>query len=52
MQSEKNLLELEAGYQMSTDGELVKEQNYLRIDTTELSVAATTDRIIETFDWK
>ena len=38
IRSEQNLIELEDGFQMNSDGKQVQENNYLRIDTTELSV--------------
>ncbi|MEL6718645.1 MAG: AAA family ATPase [Bacteroidota bacterium] len=47
--SDANLLKLEEGYQMNTDGTKIQEQNYLRIDNTNLSAEATADQIIEYF---
>ena len=47
--SDANLLKLEEGYQMNTDGTKIQEQNYLRIDSTNLSASATADKVIEYF---
>lgn len=47
--SDKNLLKLEDGYEMNTDGTKIKEQNYLKIDNANLSAAATAEQIIEHF---
>jgi len=47
--SNANLLKLEEGYQMNTDGTTIKEQNYLRIENTDLSAESTAEQIVEYF---
>ena len=47
--SQKGLIGLEGKYQMSTDGQTIKEPNYLFIDNSNLSAEATADLIIDHF---
>jgi hypothetical protein len=48
-QSKRNLLELDAKYQLSSQGKFDDRSDYLRIDNTELSVADVAERIIANF---
>jgi hypothetical protein len=48
-QSKKQLLELDAGYQLNSKGRFDDRDDYLRLDNTELSVDAVAERIIEHF---
>ena len=48
-QSKKQLLELDAGYQLNSKGRFDGRDDYLRLDNTELSARAVAERIIEHF---
>lgn len=45
-----NILKMDKKYVMSTDGNRIKESNYLWIDNSELSADAVVDKILERFD--
>ena len=49
--SENNLLEMDANYQLNSDGDFFYEQNYLKIDNTHLTAAETAVKIKEHFGW-
>jgi hypothetical protein len=48
--SRRNLLDLDANYQLNSRGRFAGRQDYLHIDNTNLSAAAVAEQIIETFD--
>ncbi|NJC96370.1 MAG: shikimate kinase [Anaerolineales bacterium] len=47
--SERNLLQTEEQYRMNTDGDFFYEENYVKINNTELSPEATARHISEEF---
>ena len=47
--SRQQLLELDAKYQLNSQGEFDERQDYLRIDNTELSAAEVAERVIARF---
>ena len=50
--SEKNLLQTEEQYKMNTDGDFFYEENYLKINNTELLPEETAKRIVEAFGFE
>jgi hypothetical protein len=50
--SEKNLLQTEEQYKMNTDGDFFYEENYVKINNTELSPEETAKRIVEAFGFE
>ena len=48
-QSKQQLLELDKGYQLNSNGRFDGRDDYLRVDNTELSAVAVAERIIEHF---
>ena len=48
-QSRKQLLELDAGYQLNSNGRFDGRDDYLRLNNTELSAADVAQHIIEHF---
>ncbi len=49
--SEQNLLELEANYQLNSDGDLVVDGYYWKLDNTHLSPAEAARQIVAHFGW-
>ena len=49
--SENNLLEMDANYQLNSDGDFFYEKNYLKIDNTHLTAEETAVKIKEHFGW-
>lgn len=47
--SEKNLLNTESQYQMNTDGDFFYQENYLKINNTNISPEETAKRILTVF---
>ena len=47
--SRRNLLELDTGHQLNSKGIYDHRPDYFRLETTQLSVAQTADRIIQRF---
>ena len=47
--SEKNLLQTESQYMMNTDGEFFYQENYVKINNTNLSPEETAKQIVKTF---
>ena len=50
--SEKNLLQTEKNYQMNTNDDFFYQENYLKIDNTNLSPEATARRIVDAFGFE
>lgn len=49
--SEKNLLDLDANYQMNSEGDFFYQHNYLKLDNTNLSAKETAQQIMAYFGW-
>jgi len=50
--SEKNLLQTEENYQMNTNDDFFYQENYVKINNTDLSPEETANRIVEAFGFE
>ena len=48
--SDKNLLEMEAEYVMNSDGHILEDENYIRVDNSDLSPAEVADIFQDKFN--